>query len=240
MEVITSKALDWSKFAPMFHPSWHKGMQGIIESKEMWNIYQFLKDESRMGKRLCPRSGDVFAGFQVDLDKLEVVVMGMDVYPQWRNGKPVANGIAMDCSIYGKLSPTLEKLYKGFSEDLGEPDYEQPLSLKYLVDQNILLTNAALTCERDMSGKHLGIWKPFWELVFDKIFADKYLIFIFLGRDAQKYARLTVPFNHYVFKVEHPVAASYQHRDWITDGTFSKVNKLLREEKKQEILWLKK
>ena len=50
----------------------------IIESEEMYNLYQFLKEESKKRKKLTPLPEDVFKAFQIDLNKMEVVVMGMD------------------------------------------------------------------------------------------------------------------------------------------------------------------
>jgi len=235
------KSLNWENFKTHFHESWHKEMKEIIESEEMYNLYQFLKEESKKRKKLTPLPEDVFKAFQIDLNKMEVVVMGMDVYAQYNVGKPVANGIAMDCTNYGKLSPTLEKFYEGLNDDLyaSSEEFTPSLSLQYLVDQNVLLTNAALTCEKDKSGKHIAKWRPFWTMVFDKIFSKKELIFVFLGEHASLYEKLMTPFAHYSFSIEHPVAASYQHRNWKHEYTFSKVNKLLKSQNLEEILWLK-
>ena len=43
--------LSWDSFKEQFHPSWHLKMQKIIESPEMWEIMQFLKNESKENKQ---------------------------------------------------------------------------------------------------------------------------------------------------------------------------------------------
>lgn len=238
------KKLNWDKFKDRFHPSWHLKMQKIIENEAVYDIFQYLKSESSQGKKLTPLSKDLFASFQIDLNSLKVVIFGQDVYAQYFNNIPAANGIAFDCRNYGKLSPTLEKLYEAWEDDCYNGlnlNYEKSLSLEYLTNQGVMLTNAALSCEKDKSGKHKELWKPFWKLVFEEIFSTQNgLIFIFMGKDAQYYERYTMPFIHHVLSCEHPVAASYQQRSFNHQNVFSKANKILEQNNGKEftINWL--
>jgi len=236
--------LDWETFKDLFHPSWHPKMQEIIESPEMWNTFQFIKNESRRGVKLTPLSKDLFRSFQVDLSQLKLVLMLMDVYPQFKFNKPVANGIAMDCEYYGSISPSLEKFYDAVEDDCYKKgtmsEAKKNKRLQYLVDQGVMLTNVSLLTEKDKSGKHIELFKPFWSQIFDKIFAPMDgLIFIAMGKEAQKMLnQYSIPFNHYVLECEHPVAAARNNRDMEHKNVFSKANKLLEEQGKKKIEFL--
>jgi len=233
--------LDFEKgFKQQIHESWWEPMKPIIESKEVYDIYEYLKAESSRGIKITPKHDCVFKSFQVNLDELKVVVKGLDGYPQIYKGKHYANGRAFCCENYGKVSPSLEKLREGWIDDCKYTTYNKNnLSLKYLEDQGVMLTNAGLCTEKDKPGKYVKLWYPFWKRVYEDLFSKKQdLIFIFLGKEAQRYEKLTVPFYHYSLKTEHPVAASYTNRDWIHNNVFTKTNKLLQEQHKQPIQWL--
>lgn len=222
--------LDWNSFKGMFHKSWHNHMQAIIESEELWEIFQTLKAETR---KVTPPSGEVFKSFQIDLDKLKVVVMGQSPYPQVNLGNYKACGLAFDCSSYGEVSPSLRKLYEAIEDD----EYNGmklsfdhgTLSLQYLVDQGVMLTNSALTCTKDNPTAHEELWVPFWRAVFDNILWTKTgLIFIFMGKQAQNLEQYTDPFAHHILKCEHPAKSSYEKRKMIHNNVFSKANKLIQ------------
>jgi uracil DNA glycosylase len=242
--------LDFTKgFSEQFHESWHSKMKPVIESPEVYEIFQHLKKESLRGKKLTPRSQDLFKSFQVDLNKLKVVVVGMDSYSNFRNNKPCANGIAFDCSLYGKVSPSLEKLYEALRDDCYRDRQEEVdsfvdwnnLSLQYLVDQGVMLTNAGLCTEKDKPGKYIDLWRPFWKLVYEQVFATEAgLIFIYLGREAQKLREFNIPFSHHLLMAEHPVAASYQEREMRHENVFSKANLILKNNngEQAQIEWL--
>jgi uracil DNA glycosylase len=118
--------LDFNKgFSSQFHESWHQKIQPIIESEEVYEIFQFIKAETKRGRKITPLSTDLFRSFQIDLSKLKIVMIGLDVYSTFKNNKPMSNGIGFDCRNYGKVSPSLEKLngawlndcYKGREEE---------------------------------------------------------------------------------------------------------------------------
>lgn len=241
--------LDFNKgFAEQFHISFHEKMQPIIESQEVYDIFQHLKSESKRGKKLTPLSQDLFKSFQIDLNKLKVVLVGLDSYPQYFNNKPAANGIAFDCRNYGKVSPSLEKLYEAWKNDCFQDKEEElklvdwnNLSLQYLVDQGVMLTNAGLCAEKDKPGKYVELWKPFWKLVYENIFSEKKdLVFIYLGKESYKLREYNVPFIHHVLNAEHPTAASYNNREMHHNNVFSKCNQIIANtrSKSEVIEWL--
>lgn len=222
--------LIWEEgFSEQFHKSWHSQMKNIVESQEAYDIYQILKAEDR---KITPEYKNTFKSFDIDLDKLKVIIVGMSPYPQINLNSYRADGIAFDCSKYGKVSPSLSKLYQAIEDDSYEGmnlgfNHEN-LSLQYLIDQGVMLTNAALTCTKDNPKAHEELWKPFWRKVFDDILWTKTgLIFILMGQQAQELEQYTDPLAHHILKCEHPVKSSYEHRKMIHNNVFSRCNLLL-------------
>ncbi len=62
---------------------------------------------------------------------------------------------------------------------------------------------------------------------------------IFLGKDASKYEKYTSPFS-WNFVLTHPASAAYKQSDWNTEGVFTKVNKVLKDNNNFHIEWLDK
>lgn len=230
----------WDKFKDNFHESWHEKMKPFIESEECDKIYAYLKKESGRGKKIAPLSSNVFRAFkETPLTNLKVVMMGMCPYHTAKNGIPVADGLLMGCSITDQLQPSLDKFYRGIEIELYnglnlnkmvDPD------VSYLAKQGVLMINAALTTEINKAGSHIALWEPFVKHFFECIETEGAPI-IFLGKDAAKYKKLVGPFK-WSFVTTHPASAAYKQCDWDTEGTFGKVNKILKDNNNFEIKWM--
>ena len=235
--------MNWNKFESQFHPSWHRFMQPFIESEACDNIYKFLKSESQRGKKIAPLSPNVYRCFlETSLDDLKMVMVGMCPYHTLKNGSPVADGLLMGCSTTDVLQPSLTKFYDGIEKELYQglnltilknPD------VTYLAKQGILMYNAALTTEINKAGSHIDIWEPFTKYLFEEVLSYTGVPILFLGKDASKYERYVPPFS-WSFTVSHPASASYKQTDWDTEGVFTKLNKILKENNNTEIDWLEK
>jgi uracil-DNA glycosylase len=232
----------WEKFKDLFHESWHKKMKPFVESSECDKIYQFLKSESLRGRRLAPLSSNVWRAFKETLfDDLNIVFLGLSPYHTFKDNAPIASGILMDCSITGKLQPSLIKfyeeaerqLYQGLNLHLiKDPD------LSYLSKQGILMTNVSLTCEEGKPGSHLFQWSGFTQYLLEEVLAGTGVPIVFLGREAARYERYVAPFTH-KFVVPHPASAAYSQEDWPSDNLFKKLDKHLWDCCKVKISWMK-
>jgi uracil-DNA glycosylase len=232
--------MNWDKFKDNFHESWHDKMRPFIESAECDEIYAYLKKEAGRGKKIAPLSANVFRAFkETPFTNLKVVMMGMCPYHTAINGVPVADGLLMGCSVTGKLQPSLDKFYRGVEIELYnglnlnkmvDPD------VSYLAEQGVLMLNAALTTEINKAGSHIALWEPFVKHFFNCIETEGAPI-IFLGKDAAKYKKLVGPFK-WSFVTTHPASAAYKQCDWDTEGTFGKVNKVLKDNNNFEIKWM--
>jgi uracil-DNA glycosylase len=233
--------MNWEKFKPFFHESWHSKMRPFIESEECDKIYDHLKKEAKRGKNIAPISSNVFRCFQeTPLTNLKVIMMGMCPYHTQRNGEPVADGLLMGCSTTGILQPSLQKFYDGVEQELHNglnltiiknPD------VSYLARQGVLMLNAGLTTEINKAGSHIAIWEPFIKYFFEHIVQYEGVPIIFLGKEASRYQKHMPPLS-WGFSVSHPASAAYKQSDWDTEGVFGKVNKILKDNNNFEIDWL--
>lgn len=238
--------LNWQgSFSSKFHKSWHPFMEKIITSPEMWELFQFFKQENaKPGVKLTPESGNLFNSFKIDLNKLSIVLMGQDVYPQYSNGIYISNGVAFCCGNTKKLQPSLEKIYEGILDDCYK-DFDRKADLfklpelSMMTQQGIMLTNAALNCPVGKPGEYFERWKPFWTMVFKDVF-ELYpgLVFILMGKNAQFYEGCTLPFGHHVLQCEHPAAACYANREFQHNNVFSKAKQLVYDYNKKQINWM--
>lgn len=233
--------MNWEKFKPQFHESWHEKIRPFIESEECDKIYEHLKKESARGKKIAPLSINTFRCFkETPLDELKVVLMGLCPYHTFIQGNPIADGLLMGCTTTGKLQPTLEQFYGGLETELfhglclsmiKDPD------VTYLAKQGVLMLNAALTTEMNKAGSHLALWESFIKYLYENIINETQVPTIFLGKEAAKYKKYCAPFT-WQFELSHPASASYRGFDWNTEGVFRKVNNIVWENTKDSIQWV--
>jgi uracil-DNA glycosylase len=233
--------MNWEKFKDLFHESWHIKMRPFIESKECDDIYEFLKKESKRGKKIAPLSPNVFRCFkETSLDDLKVVMMGMCPYHTFLNDNPVADGLLMGCSVTGRLQPSLEKFYEGVENDVYDGlnlKYTKDPDVSYLAKQGVLMVNAALTTEMNKAGSHIKLWEPFTKYLLEQVLAATGVPYIFLGKDASVYQKY-IPLLTWSFVRSHPASASYKQSEWDTEGVFTTVNKILKDNNNISIDWL--
>jgi uracil-DNA glycosylase len=231
----------WEKFKPHFHESWHDVMQPFIESEKCDEIYAHLKTEGRRGKKIAPLSSDTYRCFkETPLNEMKVVLLGMCPYHTQFDGVPVADGLLMGCSVTGKLQPSLQQFYDALERDLYNGlnlRIKKHADVTYLAHQGVLMLNAALTTEINKAGSHLAIWEPFIKHVFENAIAPSRVPVVFLGKEASKFKRYMGPLT-WSFELSHPASASYKNTDWNTDKTFSKLNRMMIDERQELINWL--
>lgn len=238
--------MNYSKFEPLLG-SWGPKLKPFIESEECDRLYKELKTEASRDITIFPKGNEVYRAFkETPYDELKVVFVLLDPYPsmkkidnQWVR---VADGIAMSCSHVLEPQPSLKLFYDAIEDDIHNGlnlDMERFLDLKYLCNQGVLLTNTALTVEKDITGSHTKIWRPFMRYLYEDIFS-KYnngLIFVLCGKESQELAKWINPLQHYIFELEHPAYSFRQSRPWDHQKIFSKINKLLKENNNQQITW---
>lgn len=233
--------MNFEKFEPLLG-DWAAKLQPFIESEACDKIYAKLKEDSKRGKRICPAAENTFRAFkETPYKKLKVVFLMYDPYPWIKDGVIVADGIALSCSNTKKFQPSLEKFYHAMERDTGlKLAGIKDWDLAPLCNQGVMMLNTALTVEEGKVGSHYELWKPFTTFLFEEIFTkvNRGLIFVLCGKESQYYERFIFPHQHYIFKLEHPAAAEHAGREWKHEEIFTKINKLVKENNNEEIIWI--
>lgn len=236
--------MDYEKFK-MLLGDWGEKLRPFIESKECDILYAKLKEEVKKGKIICPLGNEVYRTFlETPISELKVVFMLLDPYPRVINGIRTADGIAMSCSHTKNLQPSLELFYDGIIDDLYKKDKEfvpEKLNdLKYLCNQGVMMLNTALTVEKDITGSHTKIWRPFMKFLFEEVFnkMGRRLIFVLCGKESEKMEGFIDPLQHIILKREHPAFAARQERKWKHEKVFSQINWILDTDKIIKPHWM--
>jgi uracil DNA glycosylase len=231
--------MDYEDFADKFG-KWAPLFKKFIESKDMFDIYARLKADAQTDI-IVPGHENVFKVFQLtDPDDIKCVFYLMDPYPKrYKNGILHATGIPMDCSnsADGKLQPSLQKFYEGI-ERCTKTKFDYSTSLKYLLDQGCLLMNTDLTCKLNKTSSHKGLWIKFQQYFLEQIMYDKIgITYVLCGDVSHKMERFINPIGNFIYKLEHPVSASYKNLDWNHKNIFTIINRVAKDYGKKGIDW---
>lgn len=219
---------------------WYSFLRGFLISKDFQDIVDFLVKETQEKRLFTPALKQIFRAFtECPIDQVKVIIMGQDVYPQ----PLTADGIAFSCSNTKKPEASLRYILRAVQTTVPTDiqaiiDEDHKVDLVRWSHQGVLMLNAALSTEVNKIGKHITIWKPFIEYVLDMLNTNKQeLIFVFMGKEAQKYQEL-IGGSHTILECTHPAYAAYMKRHhWDCNDIFNKVNQQLTEYHKEIINW---
>ena len=221
--------------------NWYRHLQPVIESDYFTKLSQYLKTR-RSESTVYPYSEETFEAFKLTpFDKVRVVIIGMDPYPNEYKEEPVACGLAFAPRYAACMPPSLKQIYfcikeRIYANDLNFPDTD--MNLYEWAEKGVFLLNAALTVEKNKAGSHLSYWKPFTEAVIKAISDNSSgVIFCFWGKDAQQFAPLVNGNAHHKLLASQPVSASYKGKTWECDH-FEEINKILLYTNGDTIQWL--
>lgn len=229
--------------------SWNDLFAPFIQSEKWDKIFGTLKQQSQAKKIIIPASIDVFKSFELlDRTKLKAIFVLMDPYPSFKEGKMIASGIPMSCSITKELQPSLYNFYQSIEDSYFkfDPDMDWRADNSYLLtEEHVLLLNTSLTVEKDKVGSHSQLWMPFMQFFIEGIINKYYtgLPIILCGNSAQKLEKYISPMLHYILKVEHPVAGQYAgNRAWEYKDCFEWCNRIIESNNGPEhkIRWWRK
>lgn len=214
---------------------WGDKLKTFILSSDFDIILQTLLKEAKAGKRFTPPLKQVFNAFEMcPYDKLKVVMLGQDPYPQ----QGVADGIAFSCSNTGKVQPSMKFMFKELEATVYPEGYTWDPNLVRWSNQGILLLNTALTTGIGVVGSHYMLWQPFLAFLFDILmYQNPGLIYVFLGAKAKEWAE-SIPDNNYKIFATHPAFAAHTNSEkWESGDMFNKVSKLVEKQYNEKIIW---
>ncbi len=226
MEDINLQDIKEKLFLKLKSAGWGPATVNFVMSSDFDKILHGLHADSKDGKKWTPQIKNIFRAFeQCPYDKLKVVIIGQDPYPN----VGIADGIAFSCSITGKEEKSLRYIFDSIERTTGESISRDP-DLTRWANQGVLLLNSALTTTLNKPGSHQLLWQPFTVALIDYLIWNKQdLVFCFLGKKAQEYGDL-IPDNFYKINASHPASAAYAGAaEWDCNDMWNKLNTYLEK-----------
>ena len=189
-------------------PAWLR----ILNTKElkdtMINVYNSTEE-----KFVTPHSSKMFRFAEQPLDKVRVVIIGMDPYPL----ADAADGLAFSSP---QTQKSVQRIYSALHHSNLINLSNTSSDLTHWANQGILLLNTALTTELNKSGKHLKIWTKYTNNIISKLSSQlDNLIFLLWGAEAKKRGSLINVEKHTIHTYSHPMAMvnpSFKYCDHFT------------------------
>ena len=209
----------------------------VIDKRELESVLSKLGPEYKR-KPICPAQSDVFKAFKVcPYDKLKVVMLGQDPYPQ----KGVATGI-----LFGNKEGTRDKDLSPSLQIVKEAaiNFEIPhnciifdSTLESWAKQGILMINSALTVEMNKIGSHVMLWRPFIASLLKKLSEnDTGIIYVLFGKQAQTFKPYINKQFNTVLEENHP-AYFARTGEAMPHTVFEQISKLTKEMYGMPITW---
>ena len=213
--------------------SWAERLEGVFASAEWERLAEFVRREYA-NELIFPPAGKIFAALDsCPFDRVKVVIIGQDPY----HGVGQANGLAFSVAPGVAIPPSLQKIFKEVSADMGVP---MPVDgdLTRWAEQGVLLLNSSLTVKAGKPASHAGMG---WEVMTDaaiKALSDgrENLVFLLWGAHAGKKSGLIDPSKHLILRAPHPSPLS-AHRGFFGCRHFSRTNAYLQVHNISPIVW---
>lgn len=189
---------------------------------------------------LCPRVENIFAAFKnCSWDKLSVIIIGQDPYPDQRD----ACGLAFSAPKDRPIPDSLMNIYRCLVNNCLMKTLPTSPVLKGWAQQGVLLLNTSLTTIRGVSAAH-PYWHNFTSTVVNALLTQRAnIIMILWGNDAiNNFAHLAKN-QKCVLQWGHPSPRAIANRNrtnpsnFIHCDNFIECNKLLTEFGKTPIRW---
>lgn len=182
-----------------------------------------------------PAREKVFASLKIcDYDKIKVVILGQDPYHEVGQ----AHGLCFSVMPGVKVPPSLVNIYKEIQSDVGGI-IPKDGNLMYLARQGVLLLNTVLTVREGQANSHKDFgWQKFTDEVI-KILNKREdpIVFMLWGRNAINKSAFIDTKKHLVLTAPHPSPLS-AYQGFFGCKHFSKCNQFLKDNNKEEIVWL--
>jgi len=207
----------------------------FFRSPEFANVVTFLKKEKQQGKKVIPEFQSVLKALALTpLERVKVVILGQDPYPNPKHATGLAFGVPEDIT---DLPASLVNIFKELVSDLGI-SYPKTGNLEHWADQGVLLLNTVLTVEAGNRGSHAGKgWEKLTNEIIETISAFREnVVFILWGKSASLKARFVDDSKHLILMSPHPSPLS-AHSGFFGSKPFSKTNEYLTANGLDPIDW---
>lgn len=208
------------------HESWFELLGYLFDSDAMKQV-----EREVLSRTISPLKEVVFKAFRLSPNRIKVVIMGQDPYPNPLHATGMAFGVG-DYISEERLPLSLKVIMNQLEADYLHFD----TSLEHWEEQGVFLINAALTCDAFKIGSHYDVWDGFTAKLVQTLSAQTdQIVWVFWGKKAQSFEQhLTT--NSKVIKSSHPAAEKH---GIVFDGKFDEINKTLESLGELPINWLK-
>jgi uracil-DNA glycosylase len=206
----------------------------FFKTEKYHDLELFVKNERNQGKSILPAEDDVFNALRyTPLNKVKVVILGQDPYPNKRHAHGLSFSIPKETQDIPK---SLKNIIKELESDIGVKKTNG--NLLGWAEQGVMLLNTVLTVEEGLSNSHKNKgWEKLTKEVISVINTTKdHVVFILWGGKAQKMKKWIDSVKHYILEAPHPSPLS-SYRGFFGSQPFSKTNTYLKQHGKKPIDW---
>lgn len=180
----------------------------------------------------APKKEEIFKALELSsLTNTKIVIIGQDPYPTLGD----AMGLSFSIKREGKLPKSLINIYKELEANLGV--IKTSGDLTNIASQGVLLLNTVLTVEIGNANSHK---KLNWQLTTNNIIkqlSDRgQVIFVLLGREAQKLEKIIDIKSNTIIKTSHPSPLGV-YRGFSGSNIFNDINKACHKYNYEVINW---
>jgi len=221
-----------------FGLKWREALGDYLTSPEFFSIARQVT-KAREQNIVHPDKDDVFKAFiKTPYNQVTTVLLGQDPYPD-----STACGLSFCCCKKLRPNASLKNMIIEINDEypgniLDIHDFRLDLlDLERWSMQGILMLNTALTVEDSKAGSHLDIWKPFTIKVLEALNKKENIVYLLLGKEAQKYEKY-ISTRHRIVSAVHPASIAYNPKSgWWGNGCFKEVNECLESVNLKTINW---
>lgn len=201
--------------------TWKYHLKWFFYDDQIFDIIKTLDDKHNLGYKWSPEPDKMFDTFEDDnFNDLKVVFI---------NKEPSSNYKSKGKAFYfiNKNKPYYHiQFEKAIGKKVNYDDWSK---------QGVLLLNLSLTSDIKTKGKHIDIWKPFREYLFE-LLSSKDVIYVIFGKNIWDYEK-EIKGSGDILKVTSPSQLRFSNRDWKDSYIFKEVNNKLKLNGKNEIEW---
>ena len=216
-------------------PGWAKALEEEVASDRHQSLRAFVEAE-RKAQEVYPPPRDTLAALRaVDLENVEVVIVGQDPY----HGPGQAHGLCFSVSDLSTcvFPPSLRNVLREASRASEDwPEHPDPAKRgdlsRWASSQNVLLLNSVLTVRRGDANSHAGQgWEAFTDAVVKAVAErERGVVFALWGNAAKRKVQ-TLGGQHRVVSTSHPspLSAAKGRDAFMGSDCFSRINAHLTE-----------
>jgi uracil-DNA glycosylase len=185
--------------------------------------------EEQLGEEFLPEPKNVFRALNLVPEKVKVLILGQDPYPNPEYAMGLAFSVSKNVSL---LPASLKNIFKELESDLGVVRTNGDLS--DWVDKGVLLLNSSLTFNPMKPRQHLNIgWNLFTKSIIEYV-GKNGAIGVLWGNHAITMKDFFLPDR--VIASVHPSPLS-AYKGFFGSKPFSRVNQILNKQGISEIKW---